>query len=167
MSAGRAIGALARPGDRLISRKGHVGYYAGIETVEFPRVATLEALGDYAHRAKANFLYYSWYECFLRPEFSFLLGLPTLGGACVFKLAKNLLTASREGTPNLFEQLGPASVALGVAVAAISAALAVRWLVGFLQRRGLAPFGWYRIALALLVGAALLSGALELSGGRS
>ena len=100
-------------------------------------------------------------------EFSFLLGLPTLGGACLFKLAKNLLTASREGTPNLFEQLGPAPVALGLAVAALSAALAVRWLVGFLQRRGLAPFGWYRIALALLLGAALLSGSLELSGAHS
>ena len=100
-------------------------------------------------------------------EFSFLLGLPTLGGACVFKLAKNLLVASREGTPNLFEQLGPAPVALGLAVAALSAAIAVRWLVGFLKRRGLAPFGWYRIALALLFGAALLSGALELSGDHS
>ena len=100
-------------------------------------------------------------------EFSFLLGLPTLGGACLFKLAKNLLTASRAGTPNLFEQLGAAPVALGLAVAALSAALAVRWLVGFLGRRGLAPFGWYRIALALLLGAALLSGALELPGARS
>jgi undecaprenyl-diphosphatase len=95
-------------------------------------------------------------------EFSFLLGVPTLGGACVYKLAKNLLAASSAGTPNLFEQLGPASVALGVAVAALSAALAVRWLVGFLQRHGLAPFGWYRIGLALLFGALLFGGALEL-----
>jgi undecaprenyl-diphosphatase len=97
-------------------------------------------------------------------EFSFLLGLPTLGGACLFKLAKNLVTASREGTPNLFEQLGAAPVALGVVVAALSAALAVRWLVGFLQRHGLAPFGWYRIALALLLGAALLGDVVQLSG---
>lgn len=95
-------------------------------------------------------------------EFSFLLGLPTLGGACVYKLAKNLLAASSQGTPNLFEQLGAAPVALGIAVAAVSAAVAVRWLVGFLQRHGLAPFGWYRIALALLLGGALWSGALEL-----
>jgi undecaprenyl-diphosphatase len=95
-------------------------------------------------------------------EFSFLLGVPTLGGACVYKLAKNLLAASETGTPNLFEQLGPASVAVGIAVAALSAAAAVRWLVAFLQRHGLAPFGWYRIALALAFGALLWSGALEL-----
>jgi undecaprenyl-diphosphatase len=95
-------------------------------------------------------------------EFSFLLGVPTLGGACVYKLAKNLLAASSQGTPNLFEQLGAAPVALGIAVAALSAALAVRWLVSFLQRHGLAPFGWYRIALALVLGGALWSGALEL-----
>ena len=95
-------------------------------------------------------------------EFSFLLGVPTLGGACVYKLVENLLAASRQGTPNLFEQLGPASVALGVAVAALSAALAVRWLVGFLQRHGLAPFGWYRIGLALVLGGLLFSGTLQL-----
>jgi undecaprenyl-diphosphatase len=95
-------------------------------------------------------------------EFSFLLGVPTLGGACVYKLTKNLLEAESAGTPNLFEQLGPASVALGIAVAALSAAAAVHWLVSFLQRHGLAPFGWYRIALALALGAALWSGALQL-----
>jgi undecaprenyl-diphosphatase len=95
-------------------------------------------------------------------EFSFLLGLPTLGGACVYKLAKHLMASSQNGTPNLFEQLGVASVAIGFAVAAISAAIAVRWLVAFLTRRGLAPFGWYRIALATLLGALLWSGALTL-----
>jgi undecaprenyl-diphosphatase len=81
-------------------------------------------------------------------EFSFLLGVPTLGGACAYKLAQNLLRAAQGGGPNLFEQLGPAAVAIGFAVAAASAAVAVRWLVGFLARHGLAAFGWYRIGLA-------------------
>jgi undecaprenyl-diphosphatase len=102
----------------------------------------------------------------LRPvaaaEFSFLLGLPTLGSACAYKLAKNLLAAHENGTPNLFEQLGAGPVALGIAVATVSAALAVHWLVGFLTRRGLTPFGWYRIALALVVGALALAGVVRI-----
>ncbi len=101
----------------------------------------------------------------LRPrdaaEFSFLLGLPTLGAACVYKLAKNLAASARDGTPNLFEQLGAGASALGLVVAAVSAALAVRWLVAFLARHGLEAFGWYRLALAAVLGALALSGALE------
>jgi undecaprenyl-diphosphatase len=102
----------------------------------------------------------------LRPrqaaEFSFLLGLPTLGGACVYKLAKNLYESGQSGTPSLIDVIGAGNIAVGVAVATVSAALAVRWLVGFLNRRGLEPFGWYRLALAAVLGALLWSGAAEL-----
>ena len=94
-------------------------------------------------------------------EFSFLLGVPTLGAACAFKLAKNLLAAQRGEGQTLFEALGAGPVLLGFAVAALSAAFAVRWLVGFLQRHGLAPFGWYRVALAGTLGALALSGAVR------
>jgi undecaprenyl-diphosphatase len=95
-------------------------------------------------------------------EFSFLLGVPTLGAACAYKLAGNVWVASQGGGPNLFEALGVAPVALGFAVAAVSAALAVRWLVGFLGRAGLAPFGWYRIALAAALGALYAAGWIRL-----
>lgn len=82
----------------------------------------------------------------LRPrdaaEFSFLLGLPTLGGACAYKLLKE---------HEAIAQLGVPPVVLGIAVATVSAALAVRWLVGFLNRRGLEPFGWYRLGLAAVL----------------
>jgi undecaprenyl-diphosphatase len=94
-------------------------------------------------------------------EFSFLLGVPTLGAACAYKLAENLLG---EG-PDLFEQLGPAPVVIGFGVAALSAAVAVRWLVRFLGRHGLAPFGWYRIALALALGLLVWGGWLRLEPG--
>lgn len=93
----------------------------------------------------------------LRParaaEFSFLLGLPTLGGACVYKLLKDGDTVLALGTPSLV---------VGVLVATVSAAFAVRWLVGFLTNRGLAPFGWYRLALTVVVAAAWASGWIEL-----
>jgi undecaprenyl-diphosphatase len=97
----------------------------------------------------------------LRPrqaaEFSFLLGLPTLGGATLFKLAKNLKVAHDAGTPSLFEQLGALPVAIGLVVAAIAAAIAVKWLVSFLNRHGLAVFGYYRLVLCAVLGAAILT----------
>ena len=92
----------------------------------------------------------------LRPkdaaEFSFLLGLPTLGGACVYSLYKNLTESSEAGTANMFEDLGVMNVVIGMAVATVSAAIAIRWLVGFLNTHGLSPFGFYRIGLAAVLG---------------
>ncbi|MBL8747143.1 MAG: undecaprenyl-diphosphate phosphatase [Phycisphaerae bacterium] len=102
----------------------------------------------------------------LRPreaaEFSFLLGLPTLGAACLYKLVKNLKHASDTGTPNLFETLGVLNVIVGVVIAMISAAIAIRWLVGFLNRHGLSVFGVYRIVLFLILASLVLSGAVHI-----
>lgn len=92
-------------------------------------------------------------------EFSFLLGLPTLTAACALELGKSLHHA---GGASMFQQLGAAPTALGVIVAAVSAALAVRWLVRFLTRHGLAPFGWYRLALAATLALLLLSGLVRI-----
>ncbi len=75
-------------------------------------------------------------------EFSFLLGLPTLGGATVYKLYKDSDALSTL-------DMGP--MILGIIVAFIAAALAIKWLVAYLSKHGLALFGWYRIALAILV----------------
>lgn len=91
----------------------------------------------------------------LRPrqaaEFSFLLGLPTLSAATAYKVFKNLHHAHHEHLPNMFDQLGWGACAVGIGVAAISAAIAVRWLVAFLNRHGLTPFGVYRMALCVLL----------------
>ena len=75
-------------------------------------------------------------------EFSFLLGLPTLGAATVFKLVK-------EGDALSTLSMGPMIV--GIVVAFFAAAIAIKWLVAYLSKHGLALFGWYRIALAIIV----------------
>ncbi|HRQ72212.1 MAG TPA: undecaprenyl-diphosphate phosphatase [Phycisphaerales bacterium] len=102
----------------------------------------------------------------LRPraaaEFSFILGLPTLGGACVYKLAKNLMEARESGGPNLFEAVGIAPSVIGIVVATASAVVAIRWLVGFLNHHGLAPFGWYRLALCAVLGGAIAAGLVRI-----
>lgn len=85
------------------------------------------------------------YVAGLRPtkaaEFSFLLGLPTLGGAAVYK-------ALGSG-PLMIKAFGATPVLWGCLVAAVSAGLAVHWLVGYLTRHGLSLFAWYRVALAI------------------
>ncbi|MEE2894798.1 MAG: undecaprenyl-diphosphate phosphatase [Planctomycetota bacterium] len=92
----------------------------------------------------------------LRPkqaaEFSFLLGLPTLGGACVYKALKS---------GDEIAALGAAPIVVGIAVATISAAFAVKWLVGYLAKHGLAAFGWYRIALAIVLAALWFGGVVS------
>lgn len=97
----------------------------------------------------------------LRPkeaaEFSFLLGLPTLGGACVYKGAKNLMGDG----PDMIEVLGPTALIVGFITATIAAALAVKWLVGFLSRHGVAAFGWYRLALCAVMAILIWQGVVE------
>ena len=92
-------------------------------------------------------------------EFSFILGLPTLGGACVYSLAKDAM----DGGPNMFEMLGTAPLVAGLVVATISAALAVKWLVAFLTRHGLAVFGWYRLALCTALALLIWNGTVTIT----
>lgn len=98
----------------------------------------------------------------LRPaaaaEFSFLLGMPTLLAATGYALFKNLRNAHKTGEPDMFHLLGYTPVLLGALVAAVSAAVAVHWLVGFLNRHGLAPFGYYRLVAAVVLFVLMLMG---------
>lgn len=92
-------------------------------------------------------------------EFSFLLALPTLSGACVYKGLQNFMGDG----PHMFEVLGATNLVVGIVVATIAAGLAVKWLVSYLQRHGVAAFGWYRIALAGVLVALVALGHLDIS----
>lgn len=83
-------------------------------------------------------------------EFSFLLGLLTLGAATAY----DGLKYGRE----MLESFGPLSLAVGFFAAWLSAVLAVKWMVRYLQRHGMQIFGYYRIGIALIVGAMLWAG---------
>ena len=76
-------------------------------------------------------------------EYSFLVALPTLGAATAFDAAL--------GGPGLMAEVGALSLACGFITAAAVAAVAIRGLLQYLTRHGLALFGWYRLALAAAV----------------
>jgi len=76
-------------------------------------------------------------------EFSFLLGLLTLGAATGYEAVKS--------GGEIVAAFGIVTPIVGFVVAAGSAFLAVRWMVSWLKRRSLSVFGWYRIGVGTLV----------------
>ncbi len=86
-------------------------------------------------------------------EFSFLLGLPTLGGATVYKLFKS---------SEALQTMDTTAAIIGLVSAFIAAALAIQWLVSYLTKHGLTLFGWYRLGLAAVIGYGLFNGMITL-----
>jgi undecaprenyl-diphosphatase len=76
-------------------------------------------------------------------EFSFLLALPTLGAATLYSLAKH--------HHELMASAGVGGLLVGLIVSGIVAAIAVKAFVHYLTRRGLMPFGVYRIVLSVVL----------------
>ncbi len=83
-------------------------------------------------------------------EFSFLLGLVTLGAATGYEAVKS--------GSEIIATFGVVMPLVGFLVAAICAFLAVRWMVGWLKKRSLSVFGWYRIGIGVVVGALAIAG---------
>ena len=78
-------------------------------------------------------------------EFSFLLGVPTLLAAGGYELA----SALKEDAAAV--QAEWQMLLLGTLVSAVTAFLAVKWLLGYLQKNSFMVFGWYRIGIGIAV----------------
>jgi len=79
-------------------------------------------------------------------EYTFLVGIPTMLAAGGWKILKEL----RHSTGTAGEDWG--MVALGFVVAAVVSFIAVKWLLRYIQTHTFIVFGWYRIAVAILIG---------------
>lgn len=87
-------------------------------------------------------------------EFSFLLGLITLGAATVHDAYKY--------GGDMVASIGWGPIIAGSVMAWFSSVIAVRWMVGYLNRHSLSLFGWYRIAAGVVMLGLILCG-LEVS----
>lgn len=75
-------------------------------------------------------------------EFSFFLAVPVMFGASLVKMLKFGF---------VFTGLESAVLATGMAVAFAVSLVSIRFLVAYVQKHNFKAFGWYRIALGLLV----------------
>ncbi|MEY2747075.1 MAG: hypothetical protein RL112_2117 [Planctomycetota bacterium] len=85
-------------------------------------------------------------------EFSFLLGVATLTAASAWTALK-----SHEA----LAEIGLANIAIGLVVSYLAAWATVSFLLEWVRSRGLAMFGWYRLALGGLVALCLWGGWLS------
>jgi undecaprenyl-diphosphatase len=76
-------------------------------------------------------------------EFSFLLALPTLGAATIYEGYK--------ARSELASSIGGVQLAIGLGVSFLVAWAVIAGFIRYLQKRGLEPFGWYRIVVGALL----------------
>jgi hypothetical protein len=91
---------LARTGDRVIARKPHIAWLAGVESVSFPFADSLSALAEHARRRGARWLFYALPEAGARESFRYLLDTT----AVVPGLTPRRVTGPR---PSVLYEIGP------------------------------------------------------------
>ncbi len=85
-------------------------------------------------------------------EFSFFLAVPTMLAAS----AKSTLDVYKEHK-EVFSQDNLFILLIGSAIAFIVALLSIRFFINFIQKKGFALFGWYRILLGITILALLFA----------
>jgi undecaprenyl-diphosphatase len=79
-------------------------------------------------------------------EYSFLLGIPTILGAC----AKKLLDY-RHDLDVLFTKEHLQFLGIGTIISFVVALLTIKWMVGFVRQHGFSLFGYYRIIAGIIL----------------
>lgn len=127
---------------------------AELSTLESLSIGLLQCLALWPGMSRSMTTIVGGYFAGLNPkrsaEFSFLLGLVTLSAATVYK--------SYKSGAAMLEVFGWSHILLGCGVAAITAAVAVKFLVNYLTRHGLVAFALYRFILAGVLGLLLARG---------
>lgn len=86
-------------------------------------------------------------------EFSFFLGVPTLLAASGYKILKLIKSSGGEG-PDALPPLDGQHwflLGLGIVLSFVFAMIAIRFFIALVQKYGLRHFGYYRIALGVVI----------------
>jgi len=75
-------------------------------------------------------------------EFTFILAIPVMAGASLLKMLKFGFH---------FTGMEAAILGAGMVVAFVVSVIVIRFLMGYIRKHDFRPFGWYRIALGVLV----------------
>ena len=78
-------------------------------------------------------------------EFSFFMAIPTMLGASAIKLLKFLLSGAAFGFGEFV------LLAVGTVVSFIVSMVAIKGLMNYVRKHSFSAFGWYRIALGIIV----------------
>ena len=88
-------------------------------------------------------------------EFSFFMAIPAMAGASALKILKFMLDGlTLSGAEWLV-------LIVGMVVSFVVSLLVIRFLMDFIKKHDFKPFGWYRIALGILLVILIATGVLE------
>ena len=89
---------------------------------------------------------------YVAAEFSFFMAIPAMFGASALKLVKYVF--EHQGLTFTLEEW--VILAVGTVVSFVVSLLVIRFLMNYIKKHDFKPFGWYRIALSVVIAAVLI-----------